>query len=118
MSFADDKVADELKLTDEQRKRVRRAIDDAMTPPPGTPPFVAPPPKKIAAALDAVMALLTPEQTATWNTMTGAKIGFQLPPVNPRDRLNLFTDEFMATPPKAAPAPIPAQPAAPKKDRE
>ncbi len=121
MSFANDRVADELKITDEQRKGVRRAIDDAITPPPGIPPFVAPPPKKIAAALEAVMALLTKEQTATWNAMTGAKIGFQLPPVNPRDRLNLFTDELMATPPKAAPVavpaqPVPAEPAVPKKD--
>lgn len=100
MTFADDKVADELKLDDEQRKGVRRAIDEAITPPPGIPPFVAPSPKKIAAALDAVMASLTQEQTAAWNAMIGEKIGFQLPPVNPRDRLNLFTDELMASPPK------------------
>lgn len=100
MTFADDKVADELKLDDEQRKGVRRAINEAITPPPGTPPFVAPPPKKIAAALETVMAILTKEQTAVWNAMIGEKIGFQLPPVNPRDRLNLFTDELMASPPK------------------
>ena len=100
MTFADDKVADELKLDDEQRKGVRRAINEAITPAPGIPPFVAPPPKKIAAALETVMAILTKEQTAAWNAMIGEKIGFQLPPVNPRDRLNLFSDELMASPPK------------------
>jgi len=115
MTFAVDKVADELKLSDEQRKGVRRAIDEAITPPPGIPPFVAPPPTKIAAALDAIMASLTKEQTAGWNAMIGEKIGFRLPLINPRDRLNLFTDELMATPPKAAPQPVPAVPT-PKKD--
>jgi serine/threonine protein kinase len=74
-AFHETEVAKELKLTPEQRERIR-GIDAGMFPEPGRrggspADWLKDMEKRKKAAMDRVLALLTPEQARKWKEMTG-----------------------------------------------
>jgi eukaryotic-like serine/threonine-protein kinase len=76
IAFHDSKIMDDLKLTPDQRKRIRELRDAAM---PwgrgGPPPFDGDPGHRrqvtMEQELDQILALLTPEQMKRWRDLTG-----------------------------------------------
>lgn len=86
-AFTDEKVADALRLTDDQKKQVAEAIEEGKNPPPrAMPPApggggvvvwsanVGADPKARKAACEKAEAVLTKEQQATWKKMTGEAV--------------------------------------------